>query len=230
MTGREQLERRVGIIRIITYAGFGLYLAPVFAIYFFPACALFIVLGVAVSLFALWLAFNSLRCPDCGKKLGNLLMVKQEGRLLALPKELSTCPHCGFDLDSYGSNDGLLEIMSAYEDQGAYIGVLDVPLGSGVSRYEAVLTGAARDAFDGVFHLQPFDKSAGAGYRYFFVPRRNKAGQACDGAFTLRIEKGNQVHQTVIAAPQPLVSLLEWLQRLQDHDQIVGVTLKETPA
>jgi hypothetical protein len=230
MTGREKLERRVSAIRIVTYAGFALYLLPLFAVYFFPASAMLIVLGVGVSLLALWLAFNSLRCPDCGKKLGNLLMVKQEGRLLALPPDLSTCPHCGFDLDSYGSHDGLLEIMSAYEDNGAYVGVLDVPLTRGVRRYEAVLSGKARDAFDRVFQLQPFDTNVGGGYRYFFVPRLSGSDPARGEGFTLRIEKGVQVEQTIIPAPQPLVSLLDWLHRLQDGDQVVDIALKETRA
>ena len=169
MTGRDILEKRVRRIRQCMAIGFGLYFIPILAAYFFPWLALLVPIGVIICVVALVVSLRSLRCPECGGLLGNLLMIKQAGQLFALPSDLIACPHCEIDLTGHRSYEDLLEVLSAYDRGDDYHGVISAPVGGERHQYETRLDGGARKSFADILNLRPFGKHGGP-YRYFILP------------------------------------------------------------
>ena len=220
------MERRTDAVRRTTLVGFGLYFVPVIGVCFIPRLAMLAPLAVALCTAAVLLAFNSLRCPGCGKKLGNLLLVKQEGRLFSLPRDLTNCPHCGLDLDSHGDHKGLPEILGGYDSKGEYLGIVAVPESGGTRRYELTLRGKAQEAFQDILQLHPFGKSGASDYHYFFAPEeRRRKGDPSQSRMQIRVEHGEKEENVDVAAPRALVLILEWLYAARDPAQVVGLAL-----
>ncbi|MBT7064877.1 MAG: hypothetical protein HN919_01115 [Verrucomicrobia bacterium] len=228
MTGIEKLESRIRRIRLCMAIGFGLYLIPILAAYFVPRLALLVPVGVAITVGGIIVAFRSLSCPECSGKLGNLLLIKQSGRLFALPPDLAICPHCGTDLDAHRGHEDLMEILSAYEKDGEYLGVVGTPMDGVIHRYELKLEGSARHTFKDIMQLQPFGKHGGA-TRYFFVPpSRRDMDNSASSRIKIRVEKGTEDSVVDIRASKPLRTLFEWLHQLQDPTQITRLSLRKT--
>lgn len=228
MTGREKLERLVRIVRRFILLGGVLYLVPTFTAYFFPWTVFVAAAGIVVSVAGLVLALKSLRCPECGRHIENLLMVRQEGRFLTLPRDLSVCPHCGFDLDTHAGHEGLPEILRAYEDGGRCFGVINVPGGRGTTRCEVALQGKAWEAIQSVLRWRPFGEAAREQYRYFFAPRSRPAREGKPGSrLTVRVEKAGATETKDIPAPPALVSLFRWLREPGACEQVASMCFQQ---
>ncbi|NQU39595.1 MAG: hypothetical protein HQ523_06550 [Lentisphaerae bacterium] len=227
MTGIEKLEKRVRRIRLCMSVGFGLYILPVLAAYFVPWLALLVPVGVAITVGAIIVALRSLHCPECAGPLGNLLLIKQSGKLFALPPDLATCPHCGSDLTVQRGHEDLLEILSAYEKDGEYLGVVSILMNGVAHHYELKLEGAARRTFKEIIQLQPFGKHGGT-TRYFFVPPSRRAPDPTTSVYIkIRVEEGTMDTVVDIRAPRALQTCFEWLNQLEDASQIPRLSLRK---
>jgi hypothetical protein len=159
------------------------------------------------------------RCPGCRQQLWNLITLCRNRRLFCLPEHVSNCPHCGLDFNSRGNHDGLVEILSTYEDEIGSHAVLDVPDTGGTERHELTLRGKASESLRQIIRLDPFGKRVQGTCRYFFVP----TGNGPRSRLTVRVEKDEQVETVQIPAPPALTGLLEWLHGLKDCNQFVAL-------
>jgi len=231
MTGRQKLEKRASGVKGMLMAGMGIFLVSIIGTCFSPFLAFLAPLGVLISATALVWAYNALRCIECGYKLGNLLTTGRSQRLFALPEDLSTCPKCGLDFDSSGTHDRLVEILSTYDKDGKCYGVVGLLLARGAVRYELVLQGNAREVFAKILGLRPFGRDVGTSYRYYFVSRsRDSAADGSVCLMSVRVERGESSEKVDVPAPQSLISTLEWLGALREHDRVVAVEQVQTPA
>lgn len=229
MTGRQKIERKLKRVRTFLFSGLALYLIPNFVACVSPLFALVALVGIIISIGALGLALNTLRCPECHRKLGNLLMIRQEGKMLALPRELTSCPHCAVSLDEHTTSVGLPEIQSTYEKEGAYLGVVDLPTVGESTRYELALQGKAREAFGQILRLHPFGKNETSGYRYFYVPRPlSKRPDAARNSMMIRVEKGDKSENVPVHAPPSLIALLEWMYEFDAPDDVTRLCMKRS--
>ena len=179
--------------------------------------------GMAVLCTGIVLALQQPRCPACRNKLGSLSVVTPDGKLVGLPAGLSACPDCGLDLDERSGHDGLVEILSVFEKSGVFYGAVGVPVRGETLRYELSLGSGAHRDMEKIIQMQPFGKQSGSGYRYFLVPEKKRAGHTDASRVTVRIEDGTREQDARATLPSAVLTLLDYLQSLDDPRQVMGL-------
>lgn len=226
MTMQDRFDHRLHVIRQSLFYAFALYLIPVLGAYFRPWMAFLAPFALLASVLALVRAVRALRCMHCGQPLAGRLIAWQDGKLLDFPKELQACPFCKYDFSAQTDHDGLPELLSGYERDGQYVGVVQLDSGARPHRYELALRGKAKDVFSNVLRMRPFRTGSGP-CRFFFVPDPGRGGpRDGEAELLIRVEGDAETEDVSLNAPAPLVAALDWLHGLRDPDQVLGVTLQ----
>ena len=124
------------------------------------------------------------------------------------------------------NNQGLPELLAAYERDGHYFGEVSVTIKGDTRTYEIGLTLEAYRSFKRMTSLQPFDKMPGLKHRYFFVPSLGGTPGASVRTTQVRVEQGENGKQFNVEASTVLAANMMWFVELKDFAN--ASHLKET--
>jgi hypothetical protein len=96
VTSREIIKRKKRQLDSFVAAGFALMVFGVVLTKQNDTFAAIAILGFGLAFAGVMLSFHLIKCPRCGKKLGNTA----RGGLFQLSKEFKYCPFCGVDIDT----------------------------------------------------------------------------------------------------------------------------------
>ncbi len=229
MTERRKLERRVQWVRRIAMTGLVLYL-PVVGSYYVPWLAVFGAAGAMACALAVVLAYAWLRCPRCKQELLRLVLARSGGgQGFRLPNDFTMCPHCGHDFEEHDDLSQLPEFLSSLERDGRFVGVMGIPAKEGHRKYEIILAGAAREAFQRVLQLHPFDATDAIGYHFYFLPPSGTVrNEDLQRQLRVMVRKGERSEVVNLSAPKSLTSLLRWLADLDQDGTVLTVRIMES--
>jgi hypothetical protein len=124
--------------------------------------------------------------------------------------------------DNHG---GYPEIMSAYEREGQYFGVVRIVLSDATPTLEFGVSAAGYAALKNILNTRPFDSMPGVPYRYFFSGSFTGAVKPQQEvfAFRIRIEQGIAAKKFEFRGPKELLANLLWFAKLESLEQTFGL-------
>ena len=114
------------------------------------------------------------------------------------------------------NHEGMPEILSAYEKDGSYFGIVQVEIESKSIAFEFGVDVSGYRALRRVLQERPFETTAASPYRYFFVGSYGPTEETEVLKFEVRIEQGREGKQFPFKGPPALLSNLFWFQALED--------------
>jgi hypothetical protein len=115
---------------------------------------------------------------------------------------------------------GLPEIISAYERDGYYFGVVSITIADVTKRYEFGIDQTSYQAIARLFDLRPFDRMPGIKYHYYFSPKAGRKDDSSTYHCAVRIEQENRGKEFEIEAPKTLIANLMWFFQVKDWKEL----------
>jgi hypothetical protein len=114
------------------------------------------------------------------------------------------------------NHQGYPELVSAYERDGLYFGVIGLSLPSDSAAFEFGLDGKGYEALKRILQTRPFDQMPGVPYKYFFTGSCSR--KLKDGPVTvvIRVEQGTTTKNLHFDCCNSLASNLVWFFSLKD--------------
>lgn len=121
-------------------------------------------------------------------------------------------------LELRDNHDGLPEIITTFEQEGQYFGVVQLEQNGKQKRFRLCVDRKGYLALRRILQLRPFDQLPGLKHRYFFVPSLMRLDDHY-AMITVRVEQERTSKQLSSKAPVYLAANLMWFWELKDWSQ-----------
>jgi hypothetical protein len=119
------------------------------------------------------------------------------------------------------NHEGLPEIISAYERDEHFFGLVSLTIGSITKTFEFGIDQSSFIAIQKILQMRPFEQFPGTRYRYFFCPKAGRDPKNPKKAFCdIRIEQEYRGKQFEVTAPESLIANLMWFWKVKNLSEI----------
>ena len=106
------------------------------------------------------------------------------------------------------SHKGLPEIITAFERNALYFGVVSVTLNGVARKFEFDIDQASYQAIKRLINLKPYGRKRGLRYHYYYSPGPARTGDSSSAFSLVHIERENQGKEFEIELPESLIEIL----------------------
>jgi hypothetical protein len=118
------------------------------------------------------------------------------------------------------NHKGLPEIITAFERNGQYFGVVSISLAGVEKRYEFGIDQASYEAIKRLINLKPYGRKRGLKYHYYFSPGAERSDDSSRSYCQIRIEREDQGKEFEIEAPESLIANLMMFFQVKDLKEL----------
>jgi hypothetical protein len=115
---------------------------------------------------------------------------------------------------------GLPELITAFERNGQYFGVVSISLAGAKKKYEFDIDQASCEAIKRLMNLKPYGRKRGLRYHYYFSPDAERSADSARTTCLIRIEQEDKGKEFEIEAPKSLIEKLERFFQVKDWQEL----------
>ena len=115
---------------------------------------------------------------------------------------------------------GLPEIITAFEREGRFWGVVSISLAGVKKNYEFEVDPESYQAIKRLRNMKPFGRKRGLRYHYYFSPGSERSDGASRTYCQVRIEREDSGKEFEVEAPKSLIDRLWWFCQVKDLKEL----------
>lgn len=118
------------------------------------------------------------------------------------------------------NHKGLPEIISAFERDGQYFGIVSISLAGVAKKYEFGIDQNSYQSIKRLINLKPYGRKRGIKYHYYYSPGAERSDDSSRTYCQIRIEREYQGKEFEIEAPESLIAILMYFFQVKDLKEL----------
>jgi hypothetical protein len=114
------------------------------------------------------------------------------------------------------NNEGMPEIVDAFEKDGQYFGIVGIQVSSESKQFQFGISSNGYRALKKILQLRPFDRMPGVKQRYFFAGSYGRIPSSSEFITDVRVEQNRTGKKVEVRVPQDLLSNLLWFATIKN--------------